>query len=236
MTTREPTDAELRAMGQVPSVIVAATRGCGKTTALRYLIASTVHHADWFVVDPEAMHWPRMYFQRATIVQRAEDLRHIVRPGKGWAYIIRGEEQGEPSARLALEMKHINWAHDEADQDAGKDKKIVRSSALYRMANRNRQRFCGAYWAYRRAADIWLTIPRNASHAILGFTQGDTDLHRIKTEWGDEAVRAVTSLPAPDSNPAGVYMIRIKLIGVRVIERVFYPHHIDAPRKVALSA
>lgn len=232
----EPTDAELRAMGQVPLVIIAATRGCGKTTTLRYLIASTCHYADWWINDPEGMHWPRMYFGRATIVQRAEELTYLPRRAPGWVYIIRGEHEGESSAKLALETTHINWAHDEADKDIGKDKPIRRDSGLYRMANRNRQRFVPAYFAYRRAADVWLTMPNNASHAILGYTQGQSDLKRIRDEWGQETVDAVRALPAPDSNPAGVYMIRVKLIGVRRIERVFYPHYVPTPRKVALSA
>lgn len=221
---REPTDAELRLRGEVPSVIVVAAKGCGKTTAARAIIRRTVAYTDWLIVDPEAEHWPRMYAGRATVMQRPSEMSSLRRPGPGWAYIFRADGIGEECAKLALSMEHCAYLDDEADRTVGKDRFVRRESAQYRLANRNRQHFVACYWLFRRMADVWLTLPNNATHAIIGYTQGRDDLRRVGEEFGDEGRELVTALPDPASDRRGVTMVMVDLRGKRHAKTVLFRH------------
>jgi hypothetical protein len=223
MDPREPTDDELRARGRVVSVVVVAARKCGKTTFARSVVRATVPQTDWLISDPEAEHWPRMYGGRATILQTVQEFRALKRPRPGWAYIFRAED-GESVAAVALEMEHCAVLFDEADKDVGKDRKVDRGSARWRLANRNAQHFVGVYWLFRRMSDVWLTLPNNCNHAVIGYTQGRDDLKRVGEEFSEDAQRLVSELPDPQSDPAGVWMVTVKLHGRKVARKVFIPH------------
>ena len=201
-------DAERAAQGQVPLVVVIGKRGTGKTRWMRDYISRHVTQTDFLVCDPEAQYRAEDFHGRATNVS-ASRFQWVKRTAPGWVYLFR-DADGETVARIALHMGHCAVVLDEADADYGKQGHwIDKESALWKLVNRGRQHFVGAYVLFRRPVDVSRTSTANASAAVICYVQEQRDLQWIEENWGKDAATLVRRLPPPSAKSVTVVMLNL---------------------------